>query len=83
MNSDTLIDTFWYMTYHVVSIYVTTPLLVCRLKGVLGVSTIILDDFIFTFTSFLSFLHSVLSMVNDQFHCLQQNNNVKYCKITM
>lgn len=75
MSSCKLTDIFWSMTHHVPSIYMNTPLSVCGLKGMISVSTIILDDFTFYLHSFS---HCVSSIVNDQFHCLQQNNNVKW-----
>lgn len=49
MNSCKLIDTAWSVTHYVPSIYMNTPLLVCGLKGIISLSTIILDDFISLF----------------------------------
>lgn len=76
MNSDKLIDTFWSMTHHVLSIYMNTPLSVCGLKGVISLSTIILDDFTLLFI-FILFL-TVSSMANDQFNHIEQKNSVKW-----
>lgn len=60
MSSCKLTDIFWSMTHHVPSIYMNTPLSVCGLKGMISVSTIILDDFTFLFAFFftLCFIYS-------------------------
>lgn len=71
INLNKLIDTLWSVTHHVMSIHMNTPLSVYGLKGVISMSTIILDDFLLRFIFIL--FHTV-------FHLWWMTNSITYTK---
>lgn len=77
VNSNKLLDHFWSMTHHGLSIYMNTPLSICGLKGVFSLSTVGWFYFMFYFYSFSL---CVSSMVNDQFllHLAKESSKVKH-----